>query len=74
MHSLCARVGNCRRGLRGVAATFKFMPDIGAMIFHIFPEAKRQGLDPIVHTKILYKLPVPTATKFKAGRTLAAKD
>jgi hypothetical protein len=23
------------------------MPDIGAIIFHIFPEAKRQGTDPI---------------------------
>ena len=41
------------------------------MIFHIFPEAKRQRLDPVAYTKVLYKLPVPKATRLKAGRTLA---
>ena len=44
------------------------MPDIGAMIFHISPEAKRQGADPIAYTKVLYKLPLPKATKFTVGR------
>jgi hypothetical protein len=54
-------------------SAFKFMPDIGAIIFHIFPEAKRQRADPIAYTKILYKLPVPKSTKFREGRALAGK-
>ena len=49
------------------------MPDIGALIFHISPEAKRQGLDPIGYSKILYKLPAPKATKLKKGRALTAR-
>jgi len=49
-------------------SAFKLIPDIGAIIFHIFPEAKRQGLDPIAYTKVLYKLPLPRATTFEVGR------
>lgn len=52
-------------------SAFKFMPDIGALIFHISPEAKKEGLDPIGYTKILYKLPLPKATKLKTGKALA---
>jgi hypothetical protein len=52
-------------------SAFKFMPDIGALIFHVCPDAKQQGLDPVAHTKILYKLPVPRSTKLKVGKALA---
>jgi hypothetical protein len=46
------------------------MPDIGALIFHINPEAKKKGLDAIAFSKLLYRLPAPQANKFQVGRKL----
>jgi hypothetical protein len=51
-------------------SAYKPMPDVGALIFHINPEAKRLGLDPIAFTKLLYKLPTPKVNKFEVGKTL----
>ena len=51
-------------------SAFKAMPDIGALMFHVNPGAKKRGLDPIAFTKILYALPKPEETKFQAGGKL----
>jgi hypothetical protein len=52
-------------------SAYKLMPDIGALIIHVNPEAKRRGLDPIAFTKLLYKLPTPKVSKFEVGRRLS---
>jgi hypothetical protein len=52
-------------------SAYKLMPDIGALIFHVSPEAKQRGLDPIAFTKLLYRLPSPKVNKFELGRRLA---
>jgi predicted phosphodiesterase len=44
---------------------YRMLPDVGAVLFDIFPEAKRVGEDPIVVRKLLYTLPpiVPAKSK-----------
>jgi len=51
-------------------SAYKLMPDIGALIFHISSDAKKQGADPIAFTKLLYKLPAPRVNKFERGKKL----
>ena len=51
-------------------SAYKLMPNIGAVVLHVSPEAKKRGLDPICFTKILYPLPKPKETKFQAGAKL----
>jgi hypothetical protein len=51
-------------------SAYKLMPDVGALIFHISPEAKTRGLDPIAFTKLVYKLPTPRVNKFEVGKKL----
>jgi hypothetical protein len=46
------------------------MPDIGALIFHVGSDAKKQGADPIAFTKLLYRLPAPRVNKFERGKKL----
>jgi hypothetical protein len=52
-------------------SAYKLMPDIGALIFHVNPQAKRFGLDPIAFTKLLYRLPAPKVNKFEIGKRLS---
>lgn len=51
-------------------SAYKLMPDIGALIFHINPEGKKHGIDPIAFTKLLYRLPTPKVNKFEVGKRL----
>jgi hypothetical protein len=51
-------------------SAYRLMPNIGAIVLHVSPEAKRLGLDAICFTKLLYALPKPEETKFKAGGKL----
>lgn len=51
-------------------SAYRLMPNIGAIVLHVSPEAKKFGLDPICFTKLLYALPKPEETKFKAGSRL----
>jgi hypothetical protein len=51
-------------------SAYKLMPDVGALILHIDPEAKKRGLDPIAFTKLLYKLPTPKVNKIEVGKKL----
>ena len=51
-------------------SAYKLMPNIGAIVLHINPEAKKRGLDPVCFTKMLYSLPKPEETKFQAGGKL----
>lgn len=51
-------------------SAYKLIPDIGALIFHIGPDLKKQGADPIAFTKLLYRLPAPRVNKFERGKKL----
>lgn len=51
-------------------SAYKLMPDIGALIFHVGSDAKKQGADPIAFTKLLYRLPAPRVNKFERGKKL----
>ena len=51
-------------------SAYKLMPNLGAIILHINPEAKRRGLDPVSLTKMLYAMPKPRETRLEAGRKL----
>jgi len=51
-------------------SAYKLIPDIGALIFHINPEGKKHGIDPIAFTKLLYRLPTPKVNKFEVGKRL----
>ena len=51
-------------------SAYKLMPDIGALIFHVSPDAKKQGADPIAFTKLLYRLPAPRVNQFEVGKKL----
>lgn len=51
-------------------SAYKLMPNIGAIVLHINPEAKKRGLDPVCFTKVLYALPKPEKTQFQAGGKL----
>jgi hypothetical protein len=53
-------------------SAYKIMPDIGALVFHVNPQAKRKGMDPIAVTKLLYPLPTPRVNKLALGRVLAS--
>jgi hypothetical protein len=46
-------------------SVYQMVPDIGAIVVHIDPEAKKRGLDPIRIQKFLYQLPSLVAHKFK---------
>lgn len=51
-------------------SAYKLMPDIGAIVFHVNPQAKKDGMDPIAFTKLLYQLPNPKVNKLAVGRRL----
>jgi hypothetical protein len=44
---------------------YKMLPDIGAIICTVDPEAKKRGEDPIAIRKILYSLPEVKTTKLR---------
>jgi len=48
-------------------SAYRLMPNLGAIILHINPQAKKRGLDPVCFTKILYQMPKPKETRFEAG-------
>lgn len=46
-------------------SVYRMIPDIGAMVLEVTPDAKRQGFDPVHVQKILYPLPAVKPTKLE---------